>query len=305
MDIGIMIEGQNGLNWDRWIRIAEVVESCGFYGLFRSDHFTNPNPPVMDSLECWVSLTWLASHTKRIAFGPLVTPASFRHPVFTARMAKDVDNLSGGRLTLGIGAGWQKREHEIFGFDLLDTQKRFDRFEESIKVISGLLRDEEPFHFTGRFYNLHEAVLLPRPAVEGRPPILIGGNGPNRTLPLAARYADEWNGVFIPPDRYQELNHLLDDLIRETERDPEDVVRSVMHRVIFGRDQDELDQLLENIRHSKDELLEMGVILGTASEIKAQIDRYAQAGAQRIMLQWIELDDIDRLEGLASALNLP
>jgi F420-dependent oxidoreductase-like protein len=304
MDIGIMIEGQMGLNWDRWKRIAETVESCGFYGLFRSDHFTNPNPPNMDSLECWVSLTWIASHTERIAFGPLVTPASFRHPVFTARMAKDVDNLSGGRLTLGIGAGWQEREHALFGFDLLDMDQRFDRFEESAEVISRLLRDEDPVQFNGEFYNLQDAVLLPPPSKNGRPPILIGGNGVNRTLPLAAKYANEWNGNFIPPDRFQELNQLLDGMIQERGRDPEDVVRSIMHRIIFGRDQEELNFMLKNTNRSQAELLKMGVILGTPSEIKAQIDRFAQAGAQRIMLQWIELDNMDRLEGLASALNL-
>jgi alkanesulfonate monooxygenase SsuD/methylene tetrahydromethanopterin reductase-like flavin-dependent oxidoreductase (luciferase family) len=219
-------------------------------------------------------------------------------------MAKDVDNLSGGRFTLGIGAGWQEREHDLFGFDLLDIEKRFDRFEESVEVISKFLRDKEPIQFEGEFYNIHDAVLLPPPTKRGRPPILIGGNGPKRTLPLAAKFADEWNGVFIPPDRFQELNHLLDGLIQERGRDPEDVVRSVMHRVIFGRDQKELEHMLKDISRSKAELLEMGVILGTASEIKAQIDRYTQAGAQRIMLQWIELDDIARLEALSEALSL-
>jgi alkanesulfonate monooxygenase SsuD/methylene tetrahydromethanopterin reductase-like flavin-dependent oxidoreductase (luciferase family) len=115
-----MIEGQHGLNWPRWQRVARAVEELGFVGLYRSDHFIDPTPPLLDSLELWVSLTWLAGHTQRIEFGPLVTPVSFRHPVLTARMAKDVDNLSGGRLTLGVGAGWMEREHERFGFDLLD-----------------------------------------------------------------------------------------------------------------------------------------------------------------------------------------
>src|SRR5512146_2018438 len=110
MEIAIMIEGQNGLNWSRWQRIAAAVEDLGFAGLYRSDHFTNPSPPDIDSLELWVSLTWLASHTRRIEFGPLVSPFSFRHPVFTARMGSMVDDLSQGRLTLGVGAGWQERE---------------------------------------------------------------------------------------------------------------------------------------------------------------------------------------------------
>src|SRR5574338_120784 len=110
LEIAVMIEGQNGLNWPRWQKIAHLVEESGFAGLFRSDHFTNSNLSVKDSLELWISLTWLASHTKRIEFGPLVTPFSFRHPVHTARMAAAVDDLSNGRLTLGLGAGWNERE---------------------------------------------------------------------------------------------------------------------------------------------------------------------------------------------------
>ncbi len=120
LEIAIMIEGQNGLNWERWQRLAIAVEALGFAGLFRSDHYTNANPPDMDSLELWVSLTWLASHTQRIQFGPLVTPVSFRNPSMTARMAAAVDDLSQGRLVLGVGAGWQEREHTNYGWELLD-----------------------------------------------------------------------------------------------------------------------------------------------------------------------------------------
>ncbi len=123
MDIAIMLEGQNGLNWTNFKRIARAVEDLGFAGLYRSDHFTNADPPDKDSLELWISLTWLAGNTSRIEFGPLVTPVSFRDPVFTARMAKDVDDLSGERLHLGVGAGWQEREHEMFG-ELLVFEKR-------------------------------------------------------------------------------------------------------------------------------------------------------------------------------------
>jgi F420-dependent oxidoreductase-like protein len=195
MEIAIMLEGQNGLNWPRFQRIARAVDDLGFAGLFRSDHFTNANPPDLDSLELWVSLTWLASHTKRIEFGPMVSPVSFRHPVFTARMGKDVDDLSGGRLVLGVGAGWQVREHRNFGFDLLEVGPRLDRFEEGLEVISRLLRSDTPVDFDGEYYHLEEAILLPRPQRPGGPRLLVGGNGPKRTLPLVARYAEEWNGV--------------------------------------------------------------------------------------------------------------
>jgi len=129
-EIAIMIEGQNGLTWQSWQKIGRLVEDLGFAGLYRSDHFTNAQPPERDSLECWTSLTWLAANTRRIQFGPLVSPVSFRHPALTARMAAALDDLSGGRLTLGVGAGWQEREHDMFGFDLLGGKARFDRFEE-------------------------------------------------------------------------------------------------------------------------------------------------------------------------------
>ncbi len=190
MDIAIMIEGQNGLNWPRWQRIARAVEDLGFAGLYRSDHFTNSSPPDLDALELWTSLTWLASHTSRIAFGPLVSPVSFRDPRMTARIARDVDDLSGGRLTLGLGAGWQEREHTNFGYDLLEMRGRFARFEEGLQVVTRLLRSDEPVTFDGTYYHLHEAVLLPRPARPGGPPILIGGTGAQRTLPLVARYGE-------------------------------------------------------------------------------------------------------------------
>jgi F420-dependent oxidoreductase-like protein len=186
MDIALMIEGQNDLTWPRWQRLARAAEDLGFAGLYRSDHYTNAGPPDRDSLELWVSLTWLASHTSRIAFGPIVSPVSFRHPPMTARVAAAVDDLSGGRLQLGLGAGWQEREHTNFGMDLLELGPRFTRFTEALEVISSLLKSDEPVSFIGEYYQLREAILLPRPQRPGGPPIIIGGNGPQRTLPLVA-----------------------------------------------------------------------------------------------------------------------
>ena len=160
IEVAIMIEGQNGLNWKRWQRLASVVEACGYAGLYRSDHYTNSNPPDLDSLECWVSLTWLATHTKRIEFGPLVSPISFRHPTHTARMAAAIDDLSGGRLTLGIGAGWQEREHANYGWDLLNLKERFQRLEEGLEVITQLIKSDHPVDFSGHYYQIHEANFI-------------------------------------------------------------------------------------------------------------------------------------------------
>src|SRR5512144_372504 len=186
LEIAIMIEGQNGLTWPRWQAIVRLVEELGFVGLYRSDHFTNARPPDTDSLELWVSLTWLAANTSRIEFGPLVTPFSFRHPSLTARMAAAVDDLSDGRLTLGLGGGWQEREHELFGFDLLEVGERFARFEEGLECVTRLLQSGEPVTFHGKYFRLEGAQVLPRPHRNGGPRILVGGNGYRRTLELAA-----------------------------------------------------------------------------------------------------------------------
>ena len=301
MEIAIMLEGQNGLNWPRWQAIAQAVEELGFAGLYRSDHFTNPNPPDIDSLELWISLAWLASHTSRIEFGPMVSPVSFRHPVWTARMAKDVDNLSGGRLILGVGAGWQEREHANFGFDLLVIPERFARFEEGLEVITQLLRNEQPVDFAGEYYQLKEAALLPRPERTSGTRILIGGNGEKRTLPLTAHYANEWNGVFIPPARYAELNQRLDRLLEQEGRNPADVRRSLMTRVIFGSTDAEINAQVAEMGATVDAVRERGVVIGTGDAIQEQLGQLAEVGVQRIMLQWLDLDDLDGLAALAAA----
>jgi F420-dependent oxidoreductase-like protein len=299
MEIAIMIEGQNGLNWPRWQRIVQAVEELGFVGLYRSDHFVNADPPDLDSLELWVSLTWLASHTERIEFGPLVTPFSFRHPAFTARMARDVDDLSEGRLTLGVGAGWMEREHSHYSFDLLGPAQRFARFREGLEVVTRLLHSDEPLSFNGQFYRLQEASLLPRPEREGGPSILVGGNGLQRTLPLAAQYANEWNGVLIPATKFRELNAELDGLLKEVGRQPAEVRRSLMTGIVFGRNQVELDRKVAARGSTVAELRRHGLVAGTPAEVVNQLEQFDQAGVQRIMLQWLELDDLAGLEALA------
>jgi len=302
LKIALMVEGQMGLNWTRWKRITTAVEEMGFAGIYRSDHYTNSEPPDMDSLELWVSLTWLASHTSTIEFGPLVSPVSFRNPTMTARMAGAVDDLSGGRLVLGLGAGWQEREHRNFGWRLGDMETRFARFEEGLTVITQLLQSDQPVTYSGSYYQLNEAILLPRPQRRRGPTILIGGNGPKRTLPLAAKFADEWNGVFIPPDKYTATNALLNEMLSETDREPADVKRSLMTNLVFGRTDQEVNDLIQRGVFgitSKSELQEHGIITGTANEVIDQLGEFAAAGAEKIMLQWLDIDAIDRLEAFA------
>lgn len=305
VDVAIMIEGQNGLNWPRWKRIAQAVEDLGFAGLYRSDHYTNAHPPDIDSLEPWVSLAWLASHTKRIEFGPLVSPVSFRHPTMLARMAIAVDDLSGGRLTLGVGAGWQEREHAMFGWDLLSIKERFKRFEEGLQVISSLLESQNPVDFQGKYYHLNQAQLLPHPQRTSGPPILVGGNGPKRTLPLAARFAREWNGNFVTAQHYRELNQRMDEILTKQNRPLDDLRRSIMTGFVFGKDDAQVKDKVKTRTSGKrtpEELRQRGMIVGTANQVVEQIEVLEQAGAQRVMLQWLDLDDLDGLESLAQGI---
>ena len=302
IEIAIMLEGQNGLNWPRWQRIARIVEDAGFIGLYRSDHFTNADPPDQDSLELWVSLTWLASHTQRIQFGPLVSPVSFRHPTLTARMAAAVDDLSGGRLVLGLGAGWQEREHNNYGWDLLSKPERFARFEEGLQVITRLLDSAAAFDFDGKYYRLREAVLLPRPQRRGGPPVLVGGNGVRRTLPLAARYAQEWNAVYVTPEEFSRLSIRLDDLLRAAGRQPGEVRRSLMTGCVFGKTQADVKQkVAARTRGARTpaELRQRGLVVGDPGEIRDQLAALASVGVQRVMLQWLDLDDLEGLQALA------
>src|SRR4030042_99406 len=305
IEVAIMIEGQNGLNWMRWQRIAGAVEACGYIGLYRSDHYTNANPPDQDSLDCWVSLTWLASHTQRIEFGPLVSPISFRHPTHTARMAAALDDLSGGRFTLGIGAGWQEREHTNYGWDLLPPNERFLRLEEGLEVISRLLKSDDPVDFAGKYYQIKEGILLPRPSRSGGPPLLIGGNGRQRTLPLVARFAREWNALLIPPAEIATLNKQLDECLNIQGRHPQEVRRSLMTGCIFGLNHKEVDGKVNRRTHGQrtsTELRQRGWIVGTAAEIVQQCQKLTEVGIQRVMLQWLDLDDIAGLEAMADGI---
>ena len=310
--ISVMIEGQNGLDWPRWKRLVEEVEALGFAGLFRSDHFTNGRPPDIESLELIVSLAYLADHTQRIHFGPLVAPVSFRHPTLLARQAAAIDDLSGGRMILGMGAGWQEREHTLFGHQLGDVPTRMDRLEEGLEVFTRLLRIYEPVTFEGRFFQLRGATLLPRPRRPGGPPIMVGGSGPKRTMPLVARYADAWNGGGLAPDVFRARSAQLDELARAAGRQPGDIRRTMMTALLFARDRAALEQrvmrepLPPELAGARPDAViafmrdKANRIVGSADEVVAQIRTYAEAGVEELMLQWFELDDIDGLRAFAA-----
>lgn len=297
--IGIMIEGQDGLNWTRWKRILQAAEDFGYQCVFRSDHYTNASGADKDSLELWTSLTYAASHTTKIDFGPLVTPVTFRHPTMNVRYASAIDELSNGRFVFGMGAGWQDREHKKFGVPFYDFPTRYSMLTEALQLTIRLLESDEPVDYAGEHFSLEDAILLPRPTRAGGPPILIGGNGPKRTLPLVAQYADEWNAVFINVETYKERRAILKDLLEKQGRPEDDMKYSLMTRVLYASTQDKLDTLLRDNDIDAPAMKARGVIIGTGQEVIDQISAYVEAGVERFMLQWIEQDDIDRMEAMA------
>jgi F420-dependent oxidoreductase-like protein len=299
MEVSIMVEGQMDLNWPRWQRLVRAAEDLGFYGLYRSDHFSlSRGGAIEDALELWTSLTWLAGNTNRIAFGPLVAPISFRDPRIMAWQASAVAALSMGRLRLGLGAGWNEGEHEAFGFDLLAVKERFDRFEEGIQIIKGLTSSAEPISFEGDYYRLKDAMLSPRSPRSDGPPIVIGGNGPKRTLPLVAKYADEWNASGLNNADVAERMPLLDELLEKEGRSPDSVKRTVMTRGVVAATQDEL-----RAKASEDDIARIkgrDAVVGTPNEVVEILGKKAELGVQGVMLQWLNLDDISGLEVIAA-----
>lgn len=298
IDVSIMIEGQDGLSWPRWQRLARAAEELGFSGLYRSDHFLDSEGDAKDALEAWISFAWLASNTQRIAFGPLVSPLSFRNPVMLAWQASGIDALACGRLRLGVGAGWKEGEHRAFGFELPPLDERFARLEEGIQVIKALTRTSEPSSFEGTYFRLSGAMMSPRSPRSDSPPLVIGGNGPRRTLPLVAKYADEWNSVSLTIEQFQERNAQLVELLKAEGRPADAVKRTLMTRGLVGRDEREL--LAKADAKTIETARERGGIVGTPSAMVEQLGRVAEAGVQGVMLQWLDLDDIAGLELIAS-----
>jgi F420-dependent oxidoreductase-like protein len=292
MDIALMVEGQEGLTWPRWRAIAQTAEEVGFAGLYRSDHFTNPVGPYKDSLECWISLAYLATNTSHLDFGPLVSPISFRHPAMLVRQAAAIADLSGGRLQFAIGAGWQDREHNNYSYHLGSLQERMARFREAVQIIAHLLHSDTPLDFDGQHYHMHEAVLLPRPTY--RVPLVIGGGGRQVTLPLIAKYADEWNSGPRQPEDFAEVSAYLDGLVEKAGRPRNAVRRSMMIFLRTGRDQADLDRRLaakpagQGMRN---------LFIGTHAQLKERLRQLEAVGVQRAILNWF--DDFDDVDGMA------
>ena len=303
-----MIEGQNGLTWERWRHILAMAERLKFPTVFRSDHYFIG--PQQNSLEAYLSFVMAASETKTIRFGPLVSPVTFRSPVDVARMAAQIDVLSGGRFVMGMGAGWNEAEHKAYGIPFPAVKERFDRLEEAIQVVKTLW-SEGAGSFDGRYYQLAGADCQPKPAA-GRPPILIGGGGEKKTLKLVARYASEWNGVNMTPETYRHKVSVLEKHCEAEGRDPATIRRSMMAFAIVGPTEADLD-------HATRRLMSMwgvpegtstatyrqgakarGLIVGTTDEVVDTLGKLGDLGLQEVQFQHFNFDDDAVPEYLAS-----
>jgi len=291
--LGIMIEGQEGLSWERWRRLCHDVEAMGFASLRRSDHLVSlMGQPERDDIEPWTSLALAAQWTERIEFGPMVSPMTFRKPALLAKIAASVDALSGGRLLLGVGAGWNQNEHELYEIPFLTQKERFDLLESGIKTMRRIWETTNP-----------------KPA-RNPIPLLIGGKGMRRTLPLVAREASEWNLSSLDADAFRQGREQLAVLCREAGRDPEEIRLSVMTSFLIGRDRSELLERAARIRDvvrslatmSPEEVLETrrnAWFVGTPEEIAERMRELGRLGIHLFMLQHFLLDDRDALELLA------
>jgi alkanesulfonate monooxygenase SsuD/methylene tetrahydromethanopterin reductase-like flavin-dependent oxidoreductase (luciferase family) len=309
LELSIQIGIENGLDWPRWKRLVQEIEQAGFAGLYLSDHFAFDGA-AGNALELIVALTYLADHTERVRFGSLVSPFTFREPVMLVRQAIALNELSGGRMILGFGAGNRTDEHVMFGYDFGEVATRMDRLAEGLEVASRLLRSQEPTTFTGRFYRLENAQLPPRQ--HSGPPILVGGRGPQRTLPLVARYADIWNGQRLVPEEYQQRSTWLDHRLEELGRPPDAVKRTISLWIFCGRDDAELEQRARWLRGFDPEWVDLPlaalferfrslvlILVGTPEVVVERLRAYEAAGATEVMAQWWGVDDIDGLRLLA------
>lgn len=309
MRIGLMVEGQNGLSWERWLHILQLAERLNFPTLFRSDHYFIGTQ--QDSLEAYLSFAVAARETSSIRFGPLVSPVTFRHPVDVGRMGAQLDLLSGGRFVMGLGAGWNEPEHRAYGLPFPAVKERFDRLDEAIQVIRGLWSEGEAT-FEGRFFRLDGANSLPKPE-PGRPPLLIGGGGEKRTLRLVAQYADEWNSVNVPPETYARKVQVLEQHCEAVGRDPATIRRSMMNFGLVGPTPEYIDRAAKRrqqmfgptVAHlSAREFIavarERGSIAGTTDEVMDHLGRLAELGCEEVEFQHIDFDSDDIPEYLAA-----
>jgi F420-dependent oxidoreductase-like protein len=303
MDLRIFTEPQQGASYDDLLAVARATEAAGFDAFFRSDHYLKmgdvsglPGPT-----HAWATLAGLARDTDRIRLGTLVSPVTFYQPGPLAITVAQVDAMSGGRIELGIGAGWYEAEHLAYGLPFPELGERMDRLEEYLEQITGLWATPEgaTFDHAGRFHTFTDSPALPKPAQRPGPPIILGGRGRRRTPALVARYASEFNLPFVPLDEFVAAGDRVRAACLEIDRDPDEVIRSAALVVCCGRDEAEVTRRATAIGRQPDELRRNGAA-GTVDEVVATISRFGEAGAQRVYLQVLDLGDLDHVELLGA-----
>jgi F420-dependent oxidoreductase-like protein len=304
--LGLMIEGQEGLTWERWRRLARAAEDGGFEALFRSDHLTGLfGDARRPSLDTWASLTWLATATSRIRFGPMVCPLTFYHPAILAKRAAAVADLSGGRLDLGIGAGWHAGEHAMLGIPFPSLRERLDRLECGARAITALWQGR-PVTLEQPYYALRDAEAYPLPP-GNHIPLVIGGRGERRTLRIVAAHADEWNVTRVTLPEYATKRAVLERHAGELGRDPAVIRRSLMVPVIVGTTPSELARrearartIFPRMPDGEAAWRAAGFLHGTPADVVADLRRWEAAGISRVYLQLLDMDDLDAVALLAS-----
>jgi len=298
VDLRIFTEPQQGASYEDLLAVAQTTESAGFSGFFRSDHFLKmgdvsgfPGPT-----HAWLTLGALARDTRTLRLGTLVSPATFYRPGPLAISVAQVDNMSGGRVEFGFGAGWYEAEHTAYGLDFPKLGERFDRFEEYLEQIVGLwgTPEGETFSHKGRFHTFVDSPALPKPVQRPGPPVIIGGRGAKRTPALVARYAAEFNLPFTPLDQIQPAIERVDKACRNIGRSPSEVVKSAALVLCVGGSDAEVRRRADAIGRSADELREAGAA-GTVEEVVDKIGRYAEAGISRMYFQVLDLQDLDHV----------
>ncbi|HEV3293986.1 MAG TPA: LLM class F420-dependent oxidoreductase [Streptosporangiaceae bacterium] len=303
MLLRIFTEPQQGADYGRLLAVARAAEELGFDAFFRSDHYLKmgdvsglPGPT-----DAWVTLAGLARETSRIRLGTLMSAATFRYPGPLAIAVAQVDQMSGGRVELGLGAGWFAAEHTAYGIPFPGVAERFDRLEEQLEIITGLWETPEgkTFSFDGSYYALTDSPALPKPAQRPRPPVLVGGHGPRRTPRLAARFADEYNVVFVSLAETGAAFGRVRAACETAGRDPAALVYSAGQVVCCGRTGAELARRAAVIGQGVDDLLATG-LAGSPAQIVDKLGQFAGIGTARMYLQVLDLHDLDHLELLAA-----
>jgi F420-dependent oxidoreductase-like protein len=302
VQLRIFTEPQMGATYDDLLAVARRAEETGFDAFFRSDHYlTMGGDGLPGPTDAWVTLAGLARETSRIRLGTLMTAATFRLPGPLAISVAQVDQMSGGRVELGIGAGWFEAEHSAYGIPFPELGERFDRYEEQVAIVSGLWNTPpgETFDFPGEHYRVSGSPALPKPVQKGGIPLIVGGSGKKRTPRLAARFASEFNVPFASAADNARLFAGVRDACEETGRDPASLVYSSALVLCVGKDEAEIARRAAAIGRDVDELRRHGVA-GTPAEAVDVLGRYAEAGAQRVYLQVLDLADLDHLDVVAA-----